>query len=73
MCENNDPMKSKEVKTITKFSYAFDQLLPEGYSFIDTNCFIKNVYCLSSIEGYLPRSNMSYVYDKTERLLYVMG
>ena len=40
---------------------------------MEINCLIKNVYCLSSVKGYVPRSNMSYVYDPTQRMLYCLG
>ena len=78
----DDTGESTAIRTYRQIPVSFKQLNAAGYEYNSessyliqnvSSCLIQNVYCLSSIEGYLPRSNMSYLYDSEERLLYVMG
>ena len=70
----NGAGRSTVVRTHRQMPVSYKQLIADGYQYNPgSSCLIQNVYCLSSVEGYLPRSNMSYVYDTEDRLLYVMG
>lgn len=74
MSGDNDTGKSTAVQTFKRLPISFKQLTESGYQYNPgSSCLIQNVYCLASVEGYMERSNMSYVYDEEERLLYAMG